>query len=52
MQWSVKREFLRRVKKRFDQEGIEIPFPHTTMYFGEDKDGKAPSAQVVIGESL
>ena len=32
--------------------GIEIPFPHTTMYFGEDKDGKAPSAQVVIGESL
>ena len=51
MQWSVKREFLRRVKKRFDQEGIEIPFPHTTMYFGEDKDGKAPPAQIVIGES-
>ena len=50
MQWSVKREFLRRVKKRFDQEGIEIPFPHTTMYFGEDKDGKAPPAQIVIGE--
>ena len=47
MQWSVK-EILRRVKKRFDQEGIEIPFPHTTMYFGEDKDGKAPPAQIVL----
>ena len=34
-QWDVGREFLRRVKLRFDQEGIEIPFPHQTVYFGE-----------------
>ncbi len=34
-QWMVGREFLRRVKRAFDQEGIEIPFPHQTVYFGE-----------------
>jgi small-conductance mechanosensitive channel len=46
MQWGVKREFFRRMKKRFDLEGIEMPFPHTTLYFGENKDGSAPSANI------
>ena len=34
-QWAVGREFLRRVKHAFDAQGIEIPFPHRTLYFGE-----------------
>lgn len=34
-QWSVAREFRRRMKKAFDTEGIEIPFPHRTVYMGE-----------------
>jgi small conductance mechanosensitive channel len=34
-QWMVAREFRRRVKKAFDAEGIEIPFPHQTLYMGE-----------------
>jgi small-conductance mechanosensitive channel len=34
-QWTVGREFRRRVKKTFDAKGIEIPFPHTTVYLGE-----------------
>ncbi|MGH7476460.1 MAG: mechanosensitive ion channel family protein [Longimicrobiales bacterium] len=34
-QWDVARELRRRIKKRFDAEGIEIPFPHTTFYWGE-----------------
>ena len=34
-QWQVGREFLRRVKLAFDANGIEIPFPHRTFYFGE-----------------
>lgn len=29
--WTVKREFLRRIKNRFDDEGIEIPYPHVTI---------------------
>ncbi|MFA6600974.1 MAG: mechanosensitive ion channel family protein [Candidatus Omnitrophota bacterium] len=33
-QWEVAREFRRRVKNRFDELGIEIPFPHTTLYWG------------------
>ncbi len=34
-QWAVGREFKRRLKKAFDAEGIEIPFPHRTLYWGE-----------------
>ncbi|MFP3984200.1 MAG: mechanosensitive ion channel family protein, partial [Desulfurivibrionaceae bacterium] len=34
-QWETGREFLRRVKMAFDEKGIEIPFPHRTIYFGE-----------------
>jgi len=45
-QWAVGREFNRRMKIRFDELGIEIPFPHRTLYFGEDKDGYAPPARL------
>lgn len=31
-QWTVKREMLRRIKKKFDELGIEIPFPHRTIF--------------------
>ncbi len=31
-QWTVRREMLRRIKRRFDELGIEIPFPHRTNY--------------------
>ena len=34
-QWSVGREYRRRLKKAFDHENIEIPFPHRTLYMGE-----------------
>jgi small conductance mechanosensitive channel len=34
-QWKVGREMNRRIKKRFDELGIEIPFPHMSLYFGE-----------------
>ncbi|RRH84569.1 mechanosensitive ion channel family protein [Variovorax beijingensis] len=42
-QWTVRREFLRRLKAAFDERGIEIPFPHITVYAGIAKDGTAPS---------
>jgi len=41
-QWNVKREFLKRLKKAYDEAGIEIPFPHLTVYAGQNKDGAAP----------
>ncbi|WMN12284.1 mechanosensitive ion channel [Marivirga salinae] len=31
-QWIVKRELLRRIKNHFDELGIEIPYPHLTVY--------------------
>lgn len=34
-QWDVAREFRRRIKRVFDERGIEIPFPHRTIYMGE-----------------
>lgn len=37
-QWTVKRELLRRIKKRFDELGIEIPFPHRTVYHRFEND--------------
>jgi len=46
--WNVGREFNRRIKAAFDQHGIEIPFPHQTIYFGEDKQGNAPKANVQL----
>ncbi|MFZ5876112.1 MAG: mechanosensitive ion channel family protein [Nitrospirota bacterium] len=33
-QWNVEREYRRRLKKAFDAEGIEIPFPHQSLYMG------------------
>ena len=33
-QWEVGRELRRRIKKAFDAKGIEMPFPHRTIYFG------------------
>jgi len=47
-QWSVGREFNRRLKKCFDERNIEIPFPHVTLYAGEDKDGKAAALNVAM----
>jgi len=33
-QWAVMGELRLRIKKAFDAEGIEIPWPHTKVYFG------------------
>ncbi len=35
-QWEVRRAFLKRVKEAFDADGIEIPFPHRTLYVRPD----------------
>lgn len=47
-QWRVGREFNRRLKKVFDEKGIEIPFPHLTLYVGKDKQGQSPALNVEV----
>jgi len=47
-QWAVSRELNRRLKDRFDAEGIEIPFPQQVMWLrrdtGEPATGDGPPA--------
>lgn len=45
-QFGVGRAFNRLVKRHLDAAGVEIPYPHMTLYFGEDKQGKAPPARI------
>lgn len=33
------------MKIKFDELGIEIPYPHTTLFFGEDKSGNTSAAR-------
>ena len=47
-QWSVAREFNRRLKKAFDERNIEIPFPHVTLYLGQDKQGQTAPLNMVV----
>ncbi|MEW6313661.1 MAG: mechanosensitive ion channel family protein [Pseudomonadota bacterium] len=49
-QWNVRREFLRRLKEAFDAHGIEIPYPHLTVYAGQDKQGHAPAFRLARPE--
>ncbi|MEO1721738.1 MAG: mechanosensitive ion channel domain-containing protein [Pseudomonadota bacterium] len=41
-QWAVGRRYNELLKKACDERGIEIPFPHMTVWMGEGKDGAAP----------
>jgi small conductance mechanosensitive channel len=36
-QWEVARELRRRIRQRFEADGIEIPFPTMTVYWGEEQ---------------
>jgi small conductance mechanosensitive channel len=50
-QWGVRREYLRRLKDLFDARGIEIPFPHLTVYAGQPKTGSAPPFRLSVDRS-
>jgi small-conductance mechanosensitive channel len=41
-QWAVLGELRRRIKQVFDNEGVEIPWPHIKLYYGEEKKKTEP----------
>lgn len=47
-QWALTGELRRRLKDRFDREDIEIPWPHSKVYFGNSPGelAHAPSPQL------
>ncbi len=40
-QWDVMGELRQRIKKVFDEQGVEIPWPHTKVYFGNSPEQTA-----------
>lgn len=44
-QWDVMGELRRRLKRRFDEVGIEIPWPHTKVYFGNPLEQQTAEAR-------
>lgn len=41
-QWDVGRELRRRIKTRFDEKGIQLPYPHRVLLWGESKTEHEP----------
>ncbi len=55
-QWELTGWLRLRIKQRFDEEGIEIPFPHQTIYWGVDQpqlpwQASGDAGQGLAGES-
>jgi small conductance mechanosensitive channel len=48
-QWTVRREYFKRIKYAFEQHQIEIPYPHLTLYPGENRDGTSPVLRIARG---
>ena len=51
-QWGVGRAYTELVKRRFDAEGIEIPYPHLKVWFGADRDGTGSGSVETAGVPL
>ena len=50
-QWAIKGELRKRIKIAFDRENIEIPWPHTKVFFGNAlPDTKVQIPKVPDGE--
>jgi small-conductance mechanosensitive channel len=47
-QWRIGREFNRRMKKAFDERGIQIPFPQHTLHWGTPPNGEQAAFQQAL----
>ncbi|WP_084469557.1 mechanosensitive ion channel family protein [Jiangella gansuensis] len=50
-QWKVGRELRERIKRRFDAEGIEIPFPQRSLWIKDGASATAPAPSVRTADS-
>jgi small-conductance mechanosensitive channel len=48
-QWTVAREFRRRIKNRFDRDGVEIPFPQRRVHVRVDGGTAADAVTAAAG---
>jgi small conductance mechanosensitive channel len=48
-QWNVAREFRRRIKNRFDREGIEIPYPQRRVHVRVEGSASADDVASAAG---
>ncbi len=44
-QFGIRREFNRRIKNTFDEKGIQIPYPHLTLYYGDQASDTSSSSK-------
>lgn len=51
-QWALMGELRRRLKRRFDLEGIEIPYPHQTTVLKQDKPSRGSGQSLSEDEQL
>ncbi len=51
-QWDVTGELRRRLKRRFDEVGIEIPFPHRVMVYEAKAAGLPAAVRMARGDDL
>jgi len=51
-QWEVMGELRRRLKRRFDEEGIEIPFPHRVMVHEAKSAGLPADVRIARGDDV
>lgn len=49
-QWDVMGELRKRIKKAFDEEGIEIPYPHRVMVQPKSSGAAADPSQSQLGQ--
>ncbi len=50
--WDTMGELRRRIKRVFDEEGIEIPWPHVKLYLGDTEAGKGPTCKACSHANL
>ena len=48
-QWDVGRELLRRIKRAFDERGIETPVPHVSLYASDGRKREIPEPRRLDG---